>query len=236
MTGRPAIFAPLLLAAVIPVSYADSRTDQVNALFKTFDRADVPGCGLGIIQDGRFIYKRGYGMANLDYGIPILPETVFRIGSVSKQFTAMAIALAAAEGKLSLDNDVREHLPELRNLPAPITIRQMLYHSSGIRDYLELMDLAGNPSEDDYYTVEEAVAMIARQKHLNFPPGRRVSVQQLRVLSHFTNHSSGDREEPPRVGGREDLPAFGNEEHPLPRRPADDRSEPRDRVSIHQGG
>ena len=171
MTGRPAIFAPLLLAAVIPVSYADSRTDQVNALFKTFDRADVPGCGLGIIQDGRFIYKRGYGMANLDYGIPILPETVFRIGSVSKQFTAMAIALAAAEGKLSLDDDVREHLPELRNLPAPITIRQMLYHSSGIRDYLELMDLAGNPSEDDYYTVEEAVAMIARQKHLNFPPG-----------------------------------------------------------------
>ena len=171
MTGRPAILAPLFLAAVISAAHTDSRTDEINALFKRFDRPDVPGCGLGIIQDGRFIYQRGYGMANLDYGIPILPATVFRIGSVSKQFTAMAIALAAAEGKLSLDDDVRKHLPELRNLPALVTIRQMLYHSSGIRDYLELVTLAGHPSEDDYYTVEEALAMIARQRHLNFPPG-----------------------------------------------------------------
>ncbi len=171
MKGSPAILAPLFLASLVSAAPPDSRTDRVNALFKDFDRADVPGCGLGIIQDGHFIYQRGYGMANLDYGIPNLPETVFRIGSVSKQFTAIAIALAAAEGKLSLDDDVRKHLPELRNLPAQVTIRQMLYHSSGIRDYLELMDIAGNPSENDYFTVEDALAIIARQKHLNFPPG-----------------------------------------------------------------
>ena len=154
MKGSPAILAPLFLASLVSAAPPDSRTDRVNAIFKDFDRADVPGCGLGIIQDGHFIYQRGYGMANLDYGIPNLPETVFRIGSVSKQFTAIAIALAAAEGKLSLDDDVRKHLPELRNLPAQVTIRQMLYHSSGIRDYLELMDIAGNPSENDYFTVE----------------------------------------------------------------------------------
>ena len=171
MRGGPALLVPLLLASVVSAGQPDSRTGQVNALFKNYDRADVPGCGLGIIQDGRFIYQRGYGMANLDYGIPILPQTVFRLGSVSKQFAAMAIALAAADGKLSLDDDVQKHLPELKNLSAPVTIRHMLYHTSGIRDYLDLMDVAGIRSEDDYYTVEDAFAMIARQRHLNFPPG-----------------------------------------------------------------
>jgi CubicO group peptidase (beta-lactamase class C family) len=164
--------ASLLLLAVlmVPSVYGDSRTDQVDALFEKWDRPDSPGCALGIIENGQFTYKRGYGMANLEYAVPISSETVFRTGSVSKQFTAMSVLLAAHAGKLSLDDDVRKHIPELADYGHKVTIRHLIHHTSGIRDYLVLMAAAGKRDED-YYTDEEVMEKLARLENLNFPPG-----------------------------------------------------------------
>ena len=150
--------------------YGDSKTDQVDALFEKWDKTDTPGCALGVIQGGEFVYKRGYGMANLEHGIPNSPETVFRTGSVSKQFTAMSVVLAEARGKLSLDDDVRKHLPEMPQYGNTVTLRHLIHHTSGIRDYLVLMMLAGK-REEDYYTNEEVMEALARLENLNFTPG-----------------------------------------------------------------
>jgi CubicO group peptidase (beta-lactamase class C family) len=156
-----------ILVSLLP---ADTLTDRVDKLFASWDKPDSPGCALGVIQDGQFLYERGYGMANLEYDLPITSESVFRIGSTSKQFTAMCLLLLEEEGKLSLDDDIRKHLPEMPEYESPITIRHLLHHTSGIRDYLTLMSLAGE-RDDDFYVDGEVVDLLARQKELNFKPG-----------------------------------------------------------------
>jgi len=147
-------------------------TDKVDALFTTWDRPDSPGCALGVIQHGQLVYKRGYGMANLEHGIPISSNTAFRIGSTSKQFTDMSVALLAEQGKISLDDNIRHYLPEMPEYEHPITIRHLIHHTSGLRDYLELMTLAGM-RDDDFYTNDQVIEMVARQKGLNFAPGTK---------------------------------------------------------------
>ncbi len=174
---------PLTLATLIlaPGSSAQNRTASTNAqretltakvdkLFAPWDKPDSPGCSLGVIKDGRFIYRRGYGMANLDHSIPLSPTSVFYIASTSKQFAAASVALLARQGKISLDDDIRKYLPEMPRYQRPVTIRQLVHHTSGIRDYLTLMSLAGMRYED-IYSEEEMVALPARQKELNFTPG-----------------------------------------------------------------
>ncbi|MCI2425149.1 beta-lactamase family protein [Candidatus Acetothermia bacterium] len=145
-------------------------TNRVDQLFAVWDKPTSPGCALGIIKQGRMIYQRGYGMANLEYDIPISSKTVFRIASTSKQFTAMCVILLSEEGKISLDDNIRKYLPEMPQYESPITIRHLLHHTSGIRDYLELMSLAGM-REHDYYTDDEALTLLTLQKELNFNPG-----------------------------------------------------------------
>ncbi|HBR10445.1 TPA: penicillin-binding protein [Candidatus Acetothermia bacterium] len=147
-----------------------TMTDKVDRLFAVWDKPDSPGCILGIIERGRMMYNRGYGMADLEHDIPITSKTVFRIASTSKQFTAMCIVLLAEEGRIALDDDIRKYLPEIPQYESSITIRHLLHHTSGIRDYLDLMGLAGM-RENDYYTDDEVLAMLARQKKLNFKPG-----------------------------------------------------------------
>jgi len=160
----------LLMAAFSMSAAADDRTDKVDKLFEEWDSTISPGAALGVIHNGEFIYKRGYGMANLEQNVPITPETVFRIGSTSKQFTAACIAILSLQNKISLDDDIRKYIPELPAYEKPITIRHLVHHTSGLRDYLGLAHLSGK-SENDFYTPEETVAMIARQKSLNFKPG-----------------------------------------------------------------
>ncbi len=147
-----------------------SMTDKVDGLFAEWNKADFPGCALGVIKNGSFIYQRGYGMANLEHGVPISSKTVFRIGSTSKQFTAMCIALLVEQQILSLDDDIRKFLPDMPAYERPITIRHLVHHTSGIRDYLELMSLTGI-RDDDYYTTDEVTDVLARQTTLNFMPG-----------------------------------------------------------------
>ena len=152
---------------------ADSSVHgRVDRIFAQWDRTDSPGCALGVFQNGRIEYARGYGMANLELGVALSPQSVFDIGSTSKQFTAMSIMLLAQDGKLSLDDDIRKYIPELPQYPKTITIHHILTHTSGIRDYLTLWALAG-VDDADLTTDQDALDLIARQRELNFAPGEQ---------------------------------------------------------------
>lgn len=163
------ILLVLFLSLIFP-GFADQMTDQVDKLFAKWDKKDSPGCALAIIKDGKIIYKHGYGMADLERDVPITPGSVFDIASTSKQFVAMSIVLLAEEGKLSLDDDIRKHIPEMPDYGNKITIRHLVHHTSGIRDYCDLMYLAAMPFENDYPEAQ-IIELIARQKALNFKPG-----------------------------------------------------------------
>jgi CubicO group peptidase (beta-lactamase class C family) len=148
---------------------ADPRIDKI---FAQWDTPSSPGCALAVVRNTAVVYARGYGVANLELNVPITPQTVFDIGSVSKQFTAMSIVLLAQDGKLSFDDDIHKFIPDLPPYEAPVTVRAMLHHLSGLRSYTDLFDLAGVP-EIDQTTDDDALALIARQKNLNFTPGRQ---------------------------------------------------------------
>jgi len=165
-------------------------TDSVDKMFEQWDKNDTPGAALGIFKDGRIIYTRGYGMANLEYNIPMTPQTVFRIASVSKQFTAMCIAILAEQGKLSLDDGIRKYIPEMHEYETPFTVRHLVHHISGVRDYMTLQGLVGS---GDYYSSQDALEMLSRQKGLNFKPGDQYSYANSGyfLLAEIVGRASG---------------------------------------------
>ena len=148
----------------------DPVAKKVDQLFETWDKPESPGAAIAVIKDGAVVYKRGYGSANLEYNVPITPQTVFHVASVSKQFTAFAITLLANQGKLSLDDDIRKHLPEVPDFGKKITIRHLIHHTSGLRDQWTLLGMAGWRL-DDVITKEHIMKMVRHQKELNFDPG-----------------------------------------------------------------
>jgi N-acyl-D-amino-acid deacylase len=137
-----------------------------------YDRSDSPGCSVAVVRNGRVSRARAYGMANLELGARNTVDTVFDIGSVAKQFTAASIVLLAQQGALTLDDDIRRWVPEVPDYGSRITLRHLLHHTSGLRDYTELMELAGARVED-VTTEREALALISRQKGVEFAPGAR---------------------------------------------------------------
>lgn len=153
-------------------SEQDSLTAKVDELFTEWNKPDSPGAAIAIIKDGSVVYKSGYGCANLEHNIPITSSTVFQIASVSKQFTAFAIAMLAQQGKLSLNDDIRKYLPEVPYFGKTITIRHLIHHISGLRDMTEFFHIAGW-GNDDLVTKEHLLKMIRRQKELNFDPGKQ---------------------------------------------------------------
>jgi len=168
---KPGAFAQVSSdSSTKPVSDA-SLTSKVDKLFAPWDKPDSPGAALMVFKDGMVIYKRGYGLANLEYSIPITPATVFHVASVSKQFTAFAITMLAKQGKLSLDDDIRKYLPEVPEFGKTITIRHLIHHISGLRDQWELLAMAGWRL-DDVITKEHILKMVRHQKDLNFDPGQ----------------------------------------------------------------
>ncbi|MDB4878335.1 MAG: beta-lactamase [Gemmatimonadetes bacterium] len=176
-TMRTAVRGALALlacGATAAIAQKFPANPAVDRLFAQWDKPTSPGCAVGVVRDGRFIYQRGYGMANLDYDIPNSPHLVYYIGSDSKQFTAAAIGLLVLQGKIGLDDDIRKYVPEMPDYRAtygvPVTIQQLLHHTSGIRDIYTLMSLAGLRMED-VMTDERMLALIAGQKELNFKPG-----------------------------------------------------------------
>ena len=166
---------------------------QVDQLFTEWDKPTSPGCALAIMRDGHIIYERGYGMADLDHDVKITPTTVFHVGSVSKQFTAASVLMLAQEGKLSLDDQATKYVPELPNFGVPITLRQLLHHTSGLRDQWALLGLAGWRLDLDLTTDADVLAVLSRQKALNFPPGSKFlySNTGYTLLAQVVKHVGG---------------------------------------------
>jgi CubicO group peptidase (beta-lactamase class C family) len=173
-TQRVAIIAvAILLASVATTALrAQSTNPRVDSIFATFDKRDSPGCAVSVVDSGRTVFAKGYGMASLEHDVPIAPNTAFYAASVSKQFTAFAIAMLAEQGKLSLDDDIRKWIPEVPNFGKTITVRHLIHHTSGLRDYFGLLGMTGWPSDGP---VAEArfLDLVSRQKALNFDPGSR---------------------------------------------------------------
>jgi CubicO group peptidase (beta-lactamase class C family) len=167
------IFIPASLWAQTIATLGESAEAQVYQIFEKMDKTVSPGCALSVMKGGKIIYERGYGMADLDHNVPITPTTVFHVASMSKQFTAASIVMLAQEGKLSLDDPVRKYIPELPDFGTPITIRELVHHTSGLRDQWDLLDLAGWRYSLDLITDDDVLSVISRQEDLNFPPGSR---------------------------------------------------------------
>jgi CubicO group peptidase (beta-lactamase class C family) len=159
------------VAALIGATvFGQAPPQSIDDIFKDFTTNHSPGCAVGATRGDAPLAARAYGMADLEHGVPLTPQSVFYMASVSKQFAALAILLLERDGKLRLEDRVRTYIPELPDSAGAITVRQLLHHTSGLRDYLTLSALAGNPS--DYVITERNVlAMLARQSQLNFEPG-----------------------------------------------------------------
>jgi CubicO group peptidase (beta-lactamase class C family) len=168
-----AVVAAVLSAAAAPSQPADTRA-RVDAIFGRWT-ISTPGCTVGSNVNGQPAVRAAYGMADLEHDVPIAVDTIFEAGSVSKQFTATAVLLLAREGKLSLDDPVRKHLPELPDVGAPVTIRHMLQHTSGLRDWGILAAIAGWPRGSRVHTHAHVLDILTRQRALNFQPGTRWS-------------------------------------------------------------
>jgi CubicO group peptidase (beta-lactamase class C family) len=172
------LIAFLFLAALIPAQHLTGPPDaaaRVDAVFAAFAHPDTPGCAVGISIDDKPVLTSAYGMADLEHDVPIRPNTIFEAGSVSKQFTAMAVLLLAQQGKVSLDDNVRKYLPELPDYDTPVTIRHLLNHTSGLRDWGSLEAIAGWPRTTREYTHAHVLEILSRQKALNYTPGAEYS-------------------------------------------------------------
>jgi CubicO group peptidase (beta-lactamase class C family) len=143
---------------------------DIDAIFSEWNAPDSPGCAVLITVDGDPLYRRGHGLASLEHGAPITSATVFNVGSISKQFTAMAILLLEDEGQLTLDDDIRRYVPELPDLGTPMTIGHLLTHTSGLREQSHLLALAGW-RDGDVVAERDVLDLVTRQRALNFAPG-----------------------------------------------------------------
>lgn len=156
-----------------PSVLADFETG-VDALFADDVAADGPGAAVGVYRRGELVFAKGYGLADLESRQPITPQTPFQVASVSKQFTAFAIALLAREDRVDLDADVRDYLPYVPDFGATITVRHLILHTSGLRNTMMLLQLGGQGVEGRA-TQQQIVNLVARQQALDFPPGTEYS-------------------------------------------------------------
>jgi CubicO group peptidase (beta-lactamase class C family) len=190
------VFILLVLSLTNSESYSqklpDTVVSRIDNLFQKWDKTSVPGCAIGIVRNDTLIYAKGYGMANLENGIPISPETVFYMASVSKQFTGYSIILLARQGKLTLDDDIRKYLPWIHDFGKTLTIRHLLNHTSGLRDDITLAAITGL-GYDGMLTQELAINLIKNQTSLNFDPGERYSYSNSNyvLLAEIVKTASG---------------------------------------------
>ena len=160
------LFFPLnLLAQNLP----DSTTRKIDSIFRSFSSSS-PGCAVAIVKNGEPVFQKGYGMANLEYSVPITPTTIFHIASESKQYVAFCMLLLEKEGKLSIDDDIRKYLDYVPDFGHKITIRHLIHHISGLRDQWQLLANAGWQL-DDVITQEHVIKLVSKQKAVNFIPG-----------------------------------------------------------------
>jgi len=174
---RQALFALTLLSVTLPAS-ARQTPDLERAIVRAdsildpLDRADAPGLAVAVVRGGRIVYRREVGMASLEQRTAIGPETIFDLGSVSKQLTAYAVVLLEQSGRLDLDRDIRTVLPEVPDFGTPITVRHLVHHLSGIREIYDALGMAGLRSGDGIRQ-EDALRLVSASRELNFEPGSR---------------------------------------------------------------
>ncbi len=169
------------LVAIVAASVLVARAQQapgwapvVDRVFQQWDTRTSPGCAVGVFQNGQIAYEHGYGMADLEHDVPIAPKSVFYVGSLTKQFTAMSAALAIQQGKLGYDDSIRKYLPEMPAYADAIKVSNLIHHTSGLRDYYALLTIAGR-RYDTLYDNNAVLQLAARQKKLNFAPGDEYS-------------------------------------------------------------
>jgi CubicO group peptidase (beta-lactamase class C family) len=191
---------PLLPAPPAPDPAAELAA-KIDPLFAKYAKPGSPGCAVGVFRAGEIVFAKGYGYANLEHGIPIGPSTAFELASMSKQFTAASILLLAQDGKLGLDDDVRKYVPEVPDYGHTITLRHLLHHTGGLREYDPLLDLSGFDVAD-VATEGDALRLVGLQRGVNFAPGAEWSYSNTGyfLLSYVVK----------RVGGRS-LAAFEKE-------------------------
>ena len=148
---------------------------SVDAIFEEFDGTRTPGCAVGVSSGGMPLLLRAYGMAELEHDVANMAETIFEPGSVSKQFTAAATVLLALDGKISLDDDIRDYIPELQDYGEVVTIRHLLNHTSGLRDWGSIAGIEGWPRTRRAHTHMHVLDIASRQMSLNYPPGEYYS-------------------------------------------------------------
>jgi len=163
----------ILFAAVMQGQPSDKQA-EVDLIFSAFN-THTPGCSVGVAQNGIVVLIAGYGMADLERNAPVTPDTTFESGSVAKQFTAAAVLILAQQGKISLDDPMRKYLPELADYGSPLTIRQVLSHVSGLREWRPIAIFGGLPEDTYVYSNQDILQLASKQHALNFDPGTAYS-------------------------------------------------------------
>ncbi|WP_162888158.1 serine hydrolase [Sphingomonas mesophila] len=186
----------ILLAAALSLAAQSAAPDPVQSVDRIFAETvqpGEPGCVAGVAKDGRTIVEQAYGMAELEHKVPLTTASILEAGSIAKQFTAAAILLLVEDGKLALGDDVRRHVPELRDYGATITIDQLLNHSSGLRDWGMVAEIAGWPRGARANTHADALAIVLRQRALNHAPGAEYSYSNsgYTLLTEIVRRVSG---------------------------------------------
>ena len=185
----------LILTALLFSLFSFGQADYekaIDEIFTKWDQADSPGCSVGIFKDNEIMFSKSYGFANIEYDIPNSASRVFRIASTSKQFTAACIVLLVQQGKISLDDNLKSIFPAFPFYAEEITIKHMLNHTSGIRDYLQLSYLSGL-DDDDFYEDADVMKWLVNQSDLNFAPGEDYlySNSGYWLLGQIVNEVSG---------------------------------------------
>jgi CubicO group peptidase (beta-lactamase class C family) len=171
MIRRAALAVALAaLPANAQTATLDSVSHWVDSIFAPYASSRSPGCAVGIVQKGSLVLNKAYGMADLEHDTPIGADTRFYLASISKQFTAMSLVLLEQDGRLSLGDPIQKWVPEVPSFGATITLKHLLNHTSGLRDYFTLLAVSGWPT-DGQLNEQQFLALVRRQKSLNFLPG-----------------------------------------------------------------
>ncbi len=174
---------PGLPGAIAQVANADSSLFQrVDEIFTPYERAQGPGYAVGIVQNARLVYARGFGMADVDQRIAITASTVFNVASLSKQFTAASIGLLIKRGKLSLDDEVKRYIPEFPDYAGPVRIKHLVYMTSGLPEYYTLSRPGDRSWDTDYFTIDDAIAAVLAQPWLQFAPGTKWAYSNINYM------------------------------------------------------
>src|SRR5439155_4859485 len=169
-----ALVLTILTAGAIAAQPTEAKQAQADRIFGDFN-THTPGCAVGVAQRGVVVLKSGYGMADLERNVPITADTLFESGSVAKQFTAAALLLLAQQGKISLDDPLRKYLPEIPDYGAPLTIRHVMSHLSGLREWRVIAAFSGIGEGSHVLSNQDLLRMASKQRALNFPPGTAYS-------------------------------------------------------------